>query len=79
MPAQPSGPDTESAAASADPNPPSAQEQHRRAAKQAQKDRVNRFLAEVDQSISDGDQHVAFKISRPSSFSDPGSLREKHN
>ena len=37
------------------------QELHRQAAKQAQKDRVRRFLAEVDQSLAEGDQHVAFK------------------
>ena len=38
-----------------------AQEAHKQAVKQAQKDRVRTFRAQVDQAIADGDQHVAFK------------------
>ena len=43
-------------------------------AQEPQKDRFNRFLAEVDQSISEGDQHVAFKtlkLRRPWQWSHP--------
>ena len=61
LPAQPSSPSAAAPASLDIPDRPSAQEQHRKAAKQAQKDRINRFLAEVDQNIADGDQHVAFK------------------
>ena len=57
LPAQPSA----SEAASVVPDSRPVQELHRQAAKQAQKDRVHRFLVEVDQSIAEGDQHVAFK------------------
>ena len=34
---------------------------HKRAVKQAQKDRVRVFLAEVDKAMADGDQCVAYK------------------
>ena len=61
LPAQPSATEATAATASVAPDSQSAQEQHRQAAKQAQKDRFNRSLAEVDQSISDGDHHVALK------------------
>ena len=64
LPAQPCSPSAAEAISSETSDRPSAHEQHRKAAKQAQKDRINRFLAEVDLNIAEGDQHVAFKTLR---------------
>ena len=38
-----------------------AQAAHEQAVKQSKKDRIARFLEEVDSSIAEGDQHLAFK------------------
>ena len=57
IPAQPAS----AAAVSAVSDQTQLQELHKQAAKQAQTDRVHRFLAELDQSLAEGDQHVAFK------------------
>ena len=38
-----------------------AQAEHKQAVKQAKKDRIARFLEEVDSSLAEGDQHLALK------------------
>ena len=38
-----------------------AQAEHKQAVKQAKKDRIARFLEEVDSSLAEGDQHLALE------------------
>ena len=57
------------------------QEQHWQAVKQARKDKTARFMAEVDQAIAQGDQHVAYqtlKQLRPWKPSLKAQLKDAH-
>ena len=50
--------------------------QAEQAVKQAKKDRIARFLEEVDSSLAEGDQHVAFKTLK---LLQPWKPRDAHN